>query len=85
MVGDIFLNSLCPPFFKCVSSALVKILDFRILSGWIKKYKPALSKLDSSWDTSRIYCMRSVIISLALNKSKLQSLVIEDNFFLLSV
>ena len=28
----------------------MKISDFRILSGWIEKYKPALSKSDSSWD-----------------------------------
>ena len=32
--------------------------DFRfsILSGWIEKYKPALSKSDFSWDNS--YCVR---------------------------
>ena len=27
-----------------------EILDFQILSGWIEKYKPALSKSDSIWD-----------------------------------
>ena len=32
----------------------MEISDFRILSGWIEKYKPALSKSDSSWDNS--YC-----------------------------
>ena len=30
----------------------MKISDFRILSGWIEKYKPALSKSDFSWDNS---------------------------------
>ena len=58
----------------------VKISDFRILSGWIEKYKPALSKSDSSWDNS--YCVRLVIVSLAVNIGKLQSLVSEDNFFI---
>ena len=57
----------------------MKILDFQILSGWIEKYKPALSKLDSSWDNS--YCMRLVIVLLAVNIGKLQSFVSEDNFF----
>ena len=46
---------------------------------WIEKYKPALSKLDSSWDNS--YCMKLAVVSLALNIDKLQSLVSEDNFF----
>ena len=40
---------------------VVKISDFRILSGWIEKYKPALSKSDSSWDNS--YCASLVIVS----------------------
>ena len=57
----------------------MKISDFQILSGWIEKYKPALSKSDSSWDNS--YCVRLIIISLAVNIGKLQSLVSEDNFF----
>ena len=57
----------------------MKIPDFRILSGWIEKYEPALSKSDSSWDNS--YCVRLVIVSLAVNIGKLQSLVSEDNFF----
>ena len=57
----------------------MKISDFRILSGWIEKYKPALSKSDSSWDNS--YCVRLVTVSLAVNIGKLQSLVSEDNFF----
>ena len=57
----------------------MKILDFRILSGGIEKYKPASSKSDSSWDNS--YCMRLVIVWLAVNIGKLQSLVSEDNFF----
>ena len=46
-------------------------------------YKPALSKLDSSWDN--LYCVRLVIVLLAMNIGKLQSLMSEDNFFLLSV
>ena len=58
---------------------VVKIFDFRILSGWIEKDKPALSKSHSSWDNS--YCMRLVIVSLAKNISKLQYLVTENNFF----
>ena len=57
----------------------MKISDFRILSGWIKKYKPALSRSDSSWDNS--YCVRLVIVLLAVNIGKLQSLVSEDKFF----
>ena len=44
---------------------VVKIWDFRILSGFIEKYKPALSKWDSSCDNS--YCVRLVIVSLAVN------------------
>ena len=51
----------------------MKISDFRILSGWIE------SKSDFSWDNS--YCASLVIVSLAVNISKLQSLVNEDNFF----
>ena len=57
----------------------VKILNFQILSGWIEKYKPGLSKLDSSWDNS--YWARLVIFSLAVNIGKLQPLASEDNFF----
>ena len=59
-------------------SKVVKILDFQILSGWIEKYKPALSKLDSSWDNS--YCIRLVIVLLDVNVGRLQFLVSEDNF-----
>ena len=55
------------------------ISGFRILAGWIEKYKPALSKSDSSWDNS--YCVRLVIVQLAVNIGKLQSLVSEHNFF----
>ena len=54
----------------------MKISDFRILSGWIEKYKPTLSKSDSSWDNS--YCVRLVIVSLAVNIGKLQSLLSEE-------
>ena len=50
-----------------------------MLSGWIEKYKPALSKSDSSWDNS--YYVRLVIVSLAVNIDQLQSLVSENNFF----
>ena len=60
-------------------SKVVKISDFRILSSSIEKYKSALSKSDSSWDNS--CCVRLVIVSLAVNIGKLQSLVCEDNFF----
>ena len=45
---------------------VVKTSNFQILSSWIEKYKPTLSKLDSSWDNS--YCMRLVIISLDVNR-----------------
>ena len=61
------------------SFQLVNNADFRILSGWIEKDKPNLSKLDSSWDNS--YHLRLVIVSLAVNISKLQYLVSEDNCF----
>ena len=57
----------------------MKISDFWILSGWIEKYKPALSKSDSFWDNS--YSVRLGIVLLAVNIGKLQSLVSEDNFF----
>ena len=57
---------------------VVKILNIQILSGWIEKYKPGLSKSDSSWDNS--YWARLVIFSLAVNIGKLQPLVSEDNF-----
>ena len=56
----------------------MKISDIRILSGWIEKYKPGLGKSDSSWNNS--YCVRLVIVSLAVNIGKLQSFVSEDNF-----
>ena len=52
---------------------------FSILSGWTEKYKPALSKSDSSWDNS--YCVRLAAVLIAVNIGKLQSLVSEDNFF----
>ena len=56
---------------------------FSNLSGWIDKYKPALSKSDSSWDNS--YFVRLGIASLAVNIGKLPSLVSEDNFFCLTI
>ena len=55
----------------------MKILDFRILYGWMDT--PALSKSDSSWDNS--YCVRLVIVSLDGNVGRLQFLVSEDSFF----
>ena len=55
----------------------MKISHFRILSVWIEKYKPALSKSDSSWDNSN--CMRLATVSFGVNIGKLQSLVIEHN------
>ena len=55
-----------------IISKVVKISDFRILSGWIEKYKPALSESDSSWDN--LYCVRLVIVLLAVNIGKLLSL-----------
>ena len=56
----------------------MKISDFRILSGWIEKYKPALSKSVSSWDNS--YSVRLVIVSLDVIIGKLQPIVRDDNF-----
>ena len=58
---------------------VVKVLDFRIFSGRIQKYKPALSKSNSCQYNS--YCVRSVTVSLDVNIGKLQSLVSGDNFF----
>ena len=55
----------------------MKTSDFRILSCWIEKYKPVLSKLGSYWNNS--YCVRLVIVLLAANIGKLHSLVSEDN------
>ena len=52
--------------------------DFRILSGWIEMYEPALSKSDSSWVNS--YFVRLVIVLLAVHVGKFQSLVSENNF-----
>ena len=62
-----------------IFSEVVKILEFWIWSGWIEKYKPALSKSDSSCDNP--YCVRLVIFWLAVNIGKLQSLFSVDNFF----
>ena len=57
----------------------MKILDFRILSGWIEKYKPDLSKSDFSWGNS--YCVRLVIVSLAVNIGKfINSIQIQCQF-----
>ena len=66
-----------------IFSKIVKISDFRILSGWIKKDKPVLSKLDSSWDNS--YRVIIVIVSLSVNIRKLQFFISKENIFLLSV
>ena len=62
-----------------IFSKVVKNSDFWILSGWIEKYKPPLSKSYFSWDSW--YCLRLAIASLAVNICKLQPLVSEDNFF----
>ena len=66
-----------------IFSKIVKISDFRILSGWIKKDKPVLSKLDSSGDNS--YRVIIVIVSLSVNIRKLQFFISKENIFLLSV
>ena len=52
---------------------------FQISYGWMDKYKPALSKSDSSWDYS--YCLRLAIVSLNMNVGRLQLLVSDDSFF----
>ena len=52
---------------------------FRILSGWIEKYKPALSKSASS--SKDLYCVRLVIVSIDVNVGRLLFLVSDDNFF----
>ena len=73
------------PGFKVVDKQMmnlfkvVKFSDFRISSGWIEKYKSALSKSNSSWNNS--YCVGLVIVSLAMNLGKFQSLASEDNSF----
>ena len=56
----------------------MKISDFRILSSWIEKSKPALSKSDSSRDNS--YCVRLAIFSLDVNVGSLQFVASEDSF-----
>ena len=61
-------------------SKLVKISDFRILSGWIEKNKPALSKSDCSWDNP--YCVRLVIVSLAVNIVSCNLLSVKITFFI---
>ena len=66
--------------FKVVKKWTVNLFkgseDFGFLNFiWlIEKYKPALSKSDSSWDNS--YCMRLVIVSLAGNIGKLNLKII---------
>ena len=62
-----------------IFSKVVKISDFRILSGWIEKYKPALSKSDSAWENS--YYVRLVIVSLAVNIGKLHPSLVKITFF----
>ena len=58
---------------------VVKISNFQILSSWIEKYKPTVSKSDSSWNNS--YYVRLVTVSLAVKIGKVQPLVSEDKFF----
>ena len=56
--------------FKVVNTRAMNLFkDFRILSGWIEKYKPALCKLNYSWDYS--YCVRLVLVSLTVSIGKL--------------
>ena len=58
----------------------MKISNFRVVSGWIKKYTTPLSKSDSSaWYD--LYCVKLVMDSLAVNIGQLQSLVSQGNFF----
>ena len=64
-----------------IFSKVVKISDFPFVSGWTGKYKHALSKSYSSQDNS--YCVRLVIVFLAVNIGKLQPPV--NNFFLLDI
>ena len=52
-----------------IFSKVMKILDFRILSGWIEKYKSAWSKSDFSWDN--LYCVSLAIVLLAVNMGQL--------------
>ena len=54
-------------------SKVVKISDFRILSGWIEKYKSA-----SSWDNP--CCMSLVILLLVVNVGRMQFPISDDNF-----
>ena len=71
--------------FRAVDKRTMNLLEgsevsvFRILFGWIEKYRPSLSKSDSSWDNS--YCVMLAIVSLDVNVGSLQFLVSEDNFF----
>ena len=58
----------------------MKTSNFRVVSGWIKKYTTPLSKSDSSaWYD--LYCVKLVMDSLAVNIGQLQSLVSQGNFF----
>ena len=57
---------------RWIFSKIAKISDFRILLGWNEKS-------DSSWNNS--YCVRSVVVLLAVNIGKLQSLVSKDSLF----
>ena len=45
--------------------------DFGFLNLIFEKYKPALSKSNSSWDNS--YCVGLVIVSLVVNIGKLHT------------
>ena len=50
---------------RWIFSKAAKVSNFRILSCWIEKYKAVSSKSYSSWDNW--YCVRLVIVSLAVN------------------
>ena len=60
-------------------SKIVKISKFWLLSVWTEKYKLPLIKLDTLCDNS--YCVRLLIVSLAVNVVRLQLLIIEGNSF----
>ena len=57
----------------------MKFSNFKISSGWIDKYKLALSKSYCGWDIS--YCVRLIITLLAVNLVRLEFPVSEVIFF----
>ena len=74
------LSPLVPNDYSCKDtfSFVSQIKNANISQKFLAKYQ--LKKIsDCSWDNS--YCMRLVIVSLAVNIGKLQSFVSKDNFF----